>query len=68
MQEKFFSIGDIQKIVKVPYIRLNYLFQSGKLNKDDFGMVGGNRVFTEADIEKIREALGTIKKNQKLMQ
>ncbi len=51
---------DLTRKLGVPYYRIHYLFSSGRLNSADYGMVNRSRVYTPADVAKIRRALRSV--------
>ncbi|UJS16902.1 MAG: helix-turn-helix domain-containing protein [Candidatus Jettenia sp.] len=57
-REKLYTLGQVVEILNVPKYRIVYLFDSRKLRGEDFlKSPGGERVYRESDIEKIRRAL-----------
>ncbi|MCF6147312.1 MAG: hypothetical protein E3K37_01495 [Candidatus Kuenenia sp.] len=60
-KKKLLSTSDILRILKIKRDRLEYLFQSGRLQRDQFDQVGKRRIYTLADVEVIRKALSDIR-------
>lgn len=60
MDKKFYSANDICKIFNIPKYKLDYLFNSGRLKRDEFTMISGNRIYTVEDIDKIKRALNDV--------
>ncbi len=63
--ERLYSILEVCKILKIPRGKFDWLFITGRLDKYDFPVYAGKRVFTKADRTKIRQALNTVKKTGK---
>lgn len=60
MEKKIYSTQDICKIFNISKHKFNYLFDSGRLKRDEFTMLSGQRVYTVEDIDKIRMALDDV--------
>ncbi len=54
--EKVFTSKDVCRQLKIPFYRLQYLFDSGKL-RDVSRTTTGDRIYTDEDIKIIKEAL-----------
>ncbi len=54
--EKIFTSKDVCRQLKIPFYRLQYLFDSGKV-RDVSRTTTGDRIYTEEDIQRIRRAL-----------
>lgn len=56
--EKLFVVSEVLRILNIPKHRLNYLFDSRRLRREDFlTLHNGHRVYRQSDLSKIREAL-----------
>ncbi len=55
--EKRYSLKEALQILKCKPRQIEYLFESGRLKYDDFEYFGGNRIYRESDIGKIKECL-----------
>ena len=56
--EKLLSTSEILRILNIAKHRLDYLFESRRLNREDFTTLdNGHRVYRQSDLCKIREAL-----------
>lgn len=54
--ENIFTSKDVCRELKIPFYKLQYLFDSGRV-RDVSRTSTGNRVYTENDIKRIRELL-----------
>ena len=54
---KLYALGDVCRKLQVPPHAINYLFNKGALDKADFAMVAGMRLFTEAQVRQIARLL-----------
>ncbi len=54
--EKIFTSKDVCTILNIPFYKLQYLFDSGKI-RDVSRTTTGDRLYTEEDIQRIRKAL-----------
>lgn len=60
-KERLLSTSEVLKTLKIPRHRLIYLFESRKLDKNDFiRLDNGQTLFRESDIPKIKEALFSV--------
>lgn len=57
MTEDLFLIGDVSRRLNVPPHRIAYLYLTRKLPEPALRL-GNRRIFTEADVRRIVEALG----------
>lgn len=57
MKENLYLMGDVARRLGVPPHRVAYLYLTRKLAEPEIRM-GGRRMFTEEDIERIAQALG----------
>jgi len=56
--ERLLSTSEVLKILNVPSYRLDYLFKSRKLKREDFTTLdNGHRIYKESDLNKIKQAL-----------
>ncbi len=56
--ETLLSTSDVLRILNIPKHKLDYLFESRKLSRNDFTTLGnGHRIYKESDLNKIRLAL-----------
>lgn len=61
LNQKLFTLSQITEMLNVPKHRISYLFDSRKLRSEDFiRLPNGERVYREADICKIKQALFAI--------
>ena len=58
MNEQLFLIGDVARRLNVAPHRVAYLFLTRKLPEPQLRL-GNRRIFTEADVRRVAEALGT---------
>jgi DNA-binding transcriptional MerR regulator len=61
MTERLCLIGDVARQLDVPPHRITYLFITRKLLEPELRL-GNKRIFTEADVQRIAQALGLVKK------
>ncbi len=54
--EKILTSKDVCRRLGIPFYRLQYLFDSGKIRDVD-RISTGDRVYTEADVRRIQESL-----------
>ncbi len=54
--EKVFTSKDVCQVLKIPFYKLQYLFDSGKA-QDVSRTTTGDRLYTEEDIRRIKETL-----------
>lgn len=54
--EKIFTSKDVCQKFKIPFYKLQYLFDSGKI-KDVTRTTTGDRIYSEDDIKRIRRVL-----------
>jgi DNA-binding transcriptional MerR regulator len=57
MTEQLFLIGDVSRRLDVKPHRIAYLYLTRKLQEPALRL-GNRRIFTEADVKRIAEALG----------
>jgi len=57
---KFLSVTDMSRELDVPSYRIQYLFSKRKLKREDYPRVGRVLLFTESDIEKVKNLLAGI--------
>ena len=56
--EKLLSTSEVLRILNIAKHKLDYLFESRKLRREDFTTLdNGHRVYRQSDLSKIREAL-----------
>ncbi|MGR3318777.1 MAG: hypothetical protein ACUZ8O_09895 [Candidatus Anammoxibacter sp.] len=56
--EKLLNSSDVCQRLNIPNYKLDYLFKSRKLKKENFNTLGNRQlVFNEGDLDKIKEAL-----------
>lgn len=56
--DKLLSVSAVLNILRIPRHKLAYLFDSRRLNPDEFlTLDNGQRVFRQSDLEKIKRAL-----------
>ena len=56
--EKLLSTSEVLRILNIAKHKLDYLFESRKLRREDFTTLGnGHRVYRQGDLSKIKEAL-----------
>lgn len=60
MDKKFYAAKDICKIFNIPKYKLEYLFTSNRLKRDEFTTLSGQRIYTVEDIDKIKKALDDV--------
>lgn len=58
--EKKYTTSDVSRILNVKEYEIVYLFRSGRLNKQDFPLLAGRRLYSENDIDIIRNALADV--------
>lgn len=57
-EEKLYTLSQICQMLNVAKHKLAYLFDSRKLKAEDFlKLPGGERVYRNSDVEKIKRAL-----------
>lgn len=55
---QLYNTGKVLEILNISRETLKYLFESRKLKKEEFQTLpNGHKIFTDKDLEKIREAL-----------
>ncbi len=54
--EKVFTSKDVCRELKIPFYKLQYLFDSGRV-RDVYRNSTGNRIYTEDDVKVIKKAL-----------
>lgn len=60
---RFLSTGEVLKRLDIPSYRLDYLFKSRKLKKENFITLGnGQIVYRESDLSAIKEALFSLQR------
>lgn len=59
-EQKKYTTSDVCKRLNLKSYEIDYLFNSGRLNKADFPLLGGIRLYSENDIEKVRKALSDV--------
>ena len=52
----FYSLKDVQRILKVPRWRISYLYEAEVLPEPR--MIGGHRLFTDSDVKALASKLG----------
>ena len=56
--EKLFSTSEVLRIFSIAKHKLDYLFESRRLRREDFlTLQNGHRIYRESDLNKIKEAL-----------
>ncbi len=56
--EKLLSTSEVLRVLNIAKHRLDYLFESRKLKREDFiTLDNGHRVYRHSDLKKIRKAL-----------
>ena len=56
--EKLLSTSEVLRVLNIAKHKLDYLFESRKLRREDFTTLGnGHRVYRQGDLCKIKEAL-----------
>jgi DNA-binding transcriptional MerR regulator len=56
--EGLFSTSEVLRILNIAKHRLDYLFESRRLKREDFTTLGnGHRVYRQSDLNKIKQAL-----------
>jgi DNA-binding transcriptional MerR regulator len=56
--EKLLSTSEVLRILNIAKHKLDYLFESRKLKREDFTTLdNGHRIYKEADVNKIRQVL-----------
>ncbi|MCP5006980.1 MAG: hypothetical protein GY941_23980 [Planctomycetes bacterium] len=61
--EKLYSTSEVLRIFSIAKHKLDYLFESRRLRREDFQTLqNGHRIYREADLNKIREALYEVSK------
>lgn len=57
-EQRLYGLGDVCRKLQVAPHKINWLFTRGDLNRDEFTMVSGKRLFTEAQVRQIARLLG----------
>lgn len=55
MKDKFFTLGDVARRLRVARHRIVYVLESGRVPEPQ--RIGGRRVFTEANVSALARAL-----------
>ncbi len=56
--ERLLSTSEVLRILNIAKHKLDYLFESRKLRREDFTTLdNGHRIYKENDLNKIRQAL-----------
>ena len=57
-KERLLSTSEVLRVLKIAKHRLDYLFESRKLQREDFlTLQNGHRIYRQSDINKIRKVL-----------
>ena len=58
IDEKLLSTSEVLRILNIAKHKLDYLFESRKLRREDFTTLdNGHRIYRQSDLCKIRQAL-----------
>lgn len=56
--EELLSTSEVLRILNIAKHKLDYLFESRRLKREDFTTLGnGHRIYRESDLNRIRQAL-----------
>jgi len=62
-RQKLLSTSEVLRILNIAKHKLDYLFESRKLKREDFTTLGnGHRIYRQSDLCKIRQILFKISK------
>ena len=56
--QRIYGLGEVVRKLHVAEYEIHNLFRLGKLDKADFAMIAGKRIFTEAQVREIARLLG----------
>ncbi|ODS33675.1 MAG: hypothetical protein SCARUB_01195 [Candidatus Scalindua rubra] len=64
MIQKISTTQDVVRKFCISYRQLEHLFQKGALQREEFQIISGRRIYTEKDMRKIEKALRSIRKSK----
>jgi hypothetical protein len=60
MDKKFYTTYEVLKMFRITRNQLEYLFNSHRLDKEKYQVVGNQRIFKPEEIPEIRKALDSV--------